>query len=454
MRISPLRVRSSRDRLLGAALLGALLVASLTAGCSTGRPEDFGRRWVRAHPYTLMGLCLNNEWHDIPLYEAAGFNHMLAWKPWREPLMEPVAEHKLTWFGNIPWITPHDERTGIKRDHTTLVPALMRSYPGNVGWLVNDEPTPVELNATAEIMEWIRSRYPDALVFSNLGADPNYKEHALNFLRTLEPDVMMYDSYPFNSITLTWDQADRDQWFARAGIVRQAALNAGVPYWACVHSIDRSGEKRLSSESNLRMQLFVYLTYGYTGQTYFMYDFGFKNASGLLDEKRMPSHIYRYAAGANREVANIGRVIRFLTSTGVFAVPNAAGVDPFVDPKILATWKSQLAANDRLRSVRVLDTGPDGHGLIGNFKDDRGRNYFMLTNLWRKPGQVEGSSENTTLSFRLIFDPSVRSIWRLDRGTGRPEKLNIADPDKGLDVSLPGGTGDLFKIGDGAFPGL
>ena len=22
-----------------------------------GRPVDFGRQWVRSHPYTLMGLC-------------------------------------------------------------------------------------------------------------------------------------------------------------------------------------------------------------------------------------------------------------------------------------------------------------------------------------------------------------------------------------------------------------
>ncbi|MAE64759.1 MAG: hypothetical protein CMJ18_10875 [Phycisphaeraceae bacterium] len=440
--------------MIGAAWSFPLFVVSFTAGCSADRPEDFGRRWVRSHPYTLMGLCLNDETHDFLLYKAAGFNHVLAWKPWREALMEPMAGHNLTWFGNIPWITPDDERTGIKRDHTTLVPALTRKYSGNVGWLVNDEPTRDELNATAEVMEWIRGQYPDALIFSNLGADLDYSAHAQRFLQTLEPDVMMYDSYPFNSIKATWDQPDRDKWFARAGMVRKAAMSAGVPYWAFAQSIDRSGEKRLSSESNLRMQLFVYLTYGYTGQAYFIYDYGFKNAPGLLDEKRRPSHIYNHAAIANPEVANLGRAIRFLTSTGVFAAPTAKGVDPFVDPEILATWKPHGVANDPLRSVRILDAGPDRHGLIGYFVDDRGQTYFMLTNLWRKPGQIEGSGKNTTLSFRLVFDRSVRSIWRLDRRTGRPKELNIADPAKGLDISLPGGTGDLFKIGNGKFAGV
>ena len=32
--------------------------------------------------------------------------------------------------------------------------------------------------------------------------------------------------------------------------------------------------------------------------------------------------------------------------------------------------------------------------------------------------------------------------------------MTISDPSEGLTVSLPGGTGDLFKIGEGTFPGL
>lgn len=442
-----------KNSLLHLRLLAPVALLML-AGCSSARPADFGKRWVRAHPYTLMGLCLNDEPHDIPEYVGAGFEHMLAWRPWRVGVMQPTADYGLTWFGNIPWVTSDPTRAGLKRDPTALVSGLSAKYPGNVGWLVNDEPTPEELPATARIMEWIRTTHPESLVFSNLGGDPNYAQHARNFMDVLKPDVMMYDAYPFDSIKGTWNQANRDKWFRCAATVRDVALKAKVPYWAFVHSIDRSREHRRLSESNLRMQLFVYLTYGYTGQAYFIYDWGFKNAPGLLNIHRKPSHVYGYAAGANREVANIGKVVRFLNSTHVFAVFAGKGVKPFVDPKVLPIRTSQVLTNDPLRRVDIIEGGAGKHGLIGYFKDDTGQRYFMVTNLWRRPGEIEGSSANTTLSFRIVLDPSINSIWRLNRKTGKPERLEIANSAEGLVISLPGGTGDLFKINNGRFPGL
>ena len=431
----------------------ALAAVAITTGCSTGRPADFGTQWVRSHPYTLMGFCFHGERHDVEQYMAAGFTHMLAWKPWRPGIMEPTVACKLTWFGNIPWVDQNKTRTSLKRDYKTLAEGLTAKYPGNVGWLVNDEPTPKEMEATGVAIEWLRQKYPDKLIFSNLGGGENYAEHARHFLRVVKPDVMMYDCYPYNSILQTWGRKDRSKWFHRAATIRQEALAAGVPYWAFLHSIDRSGDKRLLSESNLRMQLFVYLTYGYTGQAYFIYNFGFKNAPALMNAKRKPSHVYRYAARANPEVLNIGTAIRFLTSTHVFAVPtdNAAS---FVDPKILPVWAPWTVENDPLRSVQILEPGPERQGLIGYFRDDHGARYFMLTNLWRKPGEKAGSADNTRLTFRVVLDPTIKSIQRLNRVTGKAERLHIKYPAEGLILSLPGGTGDLFKVDEGEFPGV
>ena len=78
----------------------------------------------------------------------------------------------------------------------------------------------------------------------------------------------------------------------------------------------------------------------------------------------------------------------------------------------------------------------------------------MLTNLWRISDRQKGLAANTRLTFRLMFDPAVRSILRLDRETGKTQRLAISKPAEGLTITLPGGTGDLFKIGEGTFPGL
>ena len=432
----------------------ALVALALTTGCSTGRPTDFGTRWVRSHPYTLMGLCLNNEEHNVEQYMAAGFNHMLAWRPWRPGILTPTAACGLTWFGTIPWIDHDESRAPLLRSYKTMTDGLTAKYPGNVGWLVNDEPMDKEMQGTGVAMEWIRTKYPDKLVFSNLGGGKDYAAHARHFLRVVKPDVMMYDCYPYNSILQTWGKEDRNKWFERATTVRREALAAGVPYWAFLHTIDRSMDKRLLSESNLRIQLFVFLTYGYTGQAYFIYDFGFKGAPALMDAKGKPSHVYRYAAKANPEVLNIGKAIRFLTSTHVFVAPTGGDGPSFVDPKILPAWKPWTVENDPLRSVQILEPGPERQGLIGYFRDDAGGRYFMLTNLWRRPGAKAGSAANTSLTFRVVLDPTIKSIQRLSRLTGKAERLHIKYPAEGLVLTLPGGTGDLFKVDAGAFPGL
>jgi hypothetical protein len=73
----------------------------------------------------------------------------------------------------------------------------------------------------------------------------------------------------------------------------------------------------------------------------------------------------------------------------------------------------------------------------------------MLVNLWCEPN---AGADDCQLKMVLQFEPSVRTVARLSRQTGRPEILAVKDGV--LEVTIPGGTGDLFKIGDAAFPGL
>ena len=50
------------------------------------------------------------------------------------------------------------------------------------------------------------------------------------------------------------------------------------------------------------------------------------------------------------------------------------------------------------------------------------------------------------------FDQSVRNVFKLSRESGNIEEAKL---DSGsLNVVLPGGTGDLFKINDANFAGI
>jgi hypothetical protein len=87
--------------------------------------------------------------------------------------------------------------------------------------------------------------------------------------------------------------------------------------------------------------------------------------------------------------------------------------------------------------------------LIGFFTDDFGDNYFMLVNLYQDKNLTVAQ---TALDFIIEFDSSIDSIWRLNRLTGEAEEIALVDHI--LNLTLPGGTGDLFKYDNGFFAGL
>ena len=63
---------------------------------------------------------------------------------------------------------------------------------------------------------------------------------------------------------------------------------------------------------------------------------------------------------------------------------------------------------------------------------------------------AEASAADRTSAIAIKFAPEVKTVHRLNRLTGKSEQLPL---DSGiLRITLPGGTGDLFKINDGAFP--
>jgi hypothetical protein len=62
------------------------------------------------------------------------------------------------------------------------------------------------------------------------------------------------------------------------------------------------------------------------------------------------------------------------------------------------------------------------------------------------------SSASTSLPFTITFDATINSILRLNRFTGFSEVINLNN--HVLNVTLPGGTADLFKYNTGAFAGL
>ena len=442
-----IRIRVLRRVSLAAAVAGCVLGNGLAAAAGGTGSRDLSRgvRWVRSHPLTLMGLCL----YDMPpldaeQYRNAGFSAILVWKVREEAILQPSVDAGLPWHMHL--YIGHHGRPPLNEETKQMIRALHAKYPGGLGWLVNDEVKGEEpLRITRKAMGWLREEFPHMLVYSNAnplkpgGRDDRFMR---NWQSVLQPDVLMFDLYPF-----TKDGGTLGDYFYNLGVVREVALAAGIPYWTFIQSFaGRVGyPERLPSESDLRMQLFASLTYGYTGLAYFIYEVRdhsqFRRA--LLSDGE-PTRLYPHARKANAEVARVGLSLRALTST---AVGYIAGLGRQL-PTGVTAWKP----GDRIEGLEAVPSEgqPVPDILIGSFVDDSGGQYFMLTNL-AHGARMSAQAGRAALHVKLSHE--APALFRLSRETGVPEQVFPAGGGE-LIVTLPGGTGDLFKWANAGFAGL
>ena len=458
-----------------------LAVSSLPAA---ERPADFGKRWVRSNPFAMMGLTILDKAisppktpFDLAQYQGQNYTFLLAWKQ-RSGLFQDASRTGYPWFIHL------YDLDGPTDAFKKRVRKLFAEYPGNVGLLINDEPSrhgvyrkpgkPVnDFAGAGRVLAWLRENYPAKLILSNIGGtgglpkhyygrlkDPTpeqiaeskkygYSEYVHDFMAIVKPDILMFDAYIFkygdgneSGVTQCWYQS---LWG-----IRHAGLKAGVPYWAWMQTWDRPSPRgynvRLPSESDYRMNVFCVLTYGFKGIADFMYCGAHKR--DILMPDGTPSPLYAPAAKVHAEVRRVGRSLRFLTSTHVAFLP---GSKESRCAAFLKNWARGAGGDRKIRSLRILNGSKHRTGVIGHFRDDTGQVYFMLTNLYQ---HAHKSAAETAVRFHITFDPKVRTILRLSRETGKVERLTIDDPADGLTLTLPGGTGDLFKYDTGPFAGL
>ena len=456
---------------IGIVLLASVATIPPPIVLNAATPNHRGHRWVRNHPYTIMGLVRAvPKPFDIKQYRAAKFTSLLTWEEGSYDVLLPqVAADGLPWhlhldhwgeqFANKPDSSEQTLLEGFKQldseeNRTRLRKLLANS--GCIGIMVNDEAArPLYLRYTRRLLQWLRQQHPDAIVYGNMhpaGHDNTFGYGTVEgyfdeFAAMVEPDVLMTDIYPLGP-----EGGISGGYYHTIGAVRKTALNHGMPYWNFLQSFEAGGKwlRRLPSESDLRIQMWAPLTYGFTGVIYFTYDIAFER--GLIEQSGKPNSLHQAAAKANPEVANVGAAMRFLTSTDVRYVPGRhQDGDATIRNKLpmgTEAWAPGAGSDDRIVSISIDEVGKGKDALIGFFQDNAGAGYFMITNLWHGAG---ASAAGRSLAITVNFTPDVHQLYRLDRMTGRAVPVDL---DNGvLRTTLPGGTGDLYQYTDKPFPG-
>ena len=432
----------------------------------TQQVADFGEQWVRSHDFTITGWVIDatkvGDTNKLNAYSAMGLNTLLTMWP---TAVENAKDNDFFWhlhFDQGPaidwsnWTVGDNEQIGYVESLSTP--------DSDGGCYIKDEPSTDQLEGIGRFASWLRVNRPNWLIyvntpsgfFSHFDGEPYLTE----VMEIVKPDVLVYDVYPFvdEPSAIHYGETAIDKLFQNMMIIRNKAKEYNVPYFGYIQStqIDPYGDEGsdynfgpyLPSESELRMGIFAHLTAGYKGIYYFTYD-----ADGGVVEAALtmpdctPSTLGNYAAIANSEAQILGNKLVKLTSDSVYFVPGRTNSITHTAPSQLTNWSSG-AGNGLITNVTV-GSGQDGNykdGLIGFFTDKINNKYFMLTNLYHRPWL---NSSSAALNFVVTFDSSVNQIWRLNRQTGLSEAITLVNHQ--LNLSLPGGTGDLFSFSATAF---
>jgi hypothetical protein len=397
-----------------------------------------GQWWVRHHPFQINAIVSRPI--AIQQYKDMGFSSYMASEPAYPGNSEfgPVVQAGLGWHWFYSW-----DKEPSQEQFISMLTYFIHKYPGVLGVNVGDETDPQYFPAVAEKIAQVKQLVPNAVVYhALLGLNAYGNNHALynayldQAIQILKVDVLMYDQYPFNN------GSTDAHFYENLAMVRERALAAGIPYWNWMQGFGMTNGYQEPSESELRLQAFMSLAYGYSGLSYWTYASCFSPyTNAILNVTGGVSPIGLSLQGAIDEIKNLGAVTKNLTSTGVFYCP-ASG---YSLPTGTVAWTAQ--AGYPISNVTVT-SGQRGF-VLGLFNGDDGKKYFMIVNANHAASTSAAATAGTVT---ITFGASVDKLELINRQTGEVQEVQLTNHTLSQ-YSLPGGTGDLFRIISTVVPG-
>ena len=174
----------------------------------------------------------------------------------------------------------------IARARMDSVIDSVKDHPALYSYRIVDEPSAVRFPEFARIVDYIRERDPAHLAHINLfptyasaGAlgtagdtETAYREHLRQFVQVVKPDLISYDHYSL----YTDDEAGAslhasNTYFMNLALVREAALDGGVPFINVVETVSVGERHRVPNSDESRYLAYTTLAYGGQGIMQFTY---------------------------------------------------------------------------------------------------------------------------------------------------------------------------------------
>lgn len=345
-----------------------------------------------------------------------------------------------------PLIHPDSLNDPERREKLDALIDSVKNHPALYGYHLTDEPGSGAFPGLGKLVAYLKERDPNHLAYINLfptyaneqqlgvsadeaerqkvGIPTNfegtadykrtilaYKEHLRQYVQTVKPELISYDHYHFLR-----NDVDGSQYFLNLGLIREAALDAGLPFLNIIQASTIEPSWRLVNKNELRWLVYTTIAYGGKGISYFLY-WGPVSYGGLYqDGKRKP--LADDVAEINKDLKVIGPEMMKLQSTAVYHTPPVpvGGV--------------AVPADSPIRIVN------DGEFVLGLFKNHGKSDTFMVVNRnYRKSSTA-----------RIMLPDNVRALKEFNRKTGEWSTYTSVNSSRTAVIDLKPGDGRLMRM--------
>jgi len=361
-----------------------------------------------------------------------GFN--LVWNP--EKGLATAEKHGLRVMlqDNLlsPRRSPHVLDDPVKRPQLDALIARVKNNPLFYGYYIIDEPSADSFPELGKLVAYLHEHDPGRLGYINLlpiyannkqlGVQGDvvaaYKEYLRQYIEIVKPDLLSYDHYSFGI------NGDTNQYFLNLSLIRQAALDAHIPFMSIVQACRFSENVRTPNADELRWLNYTSLAYGSQGISYFVYSVNsfyqkFKENPGqMMAPDGTPTPQYEAAKQLNPQFVAIASQLQHLRSLGAY----------HVGKKYLGAQELPKDAPFHLDFTGNNHMPADGM-LLGYFGNADKPTHVLVVNLdYNNPvtATVDGPGKLS------VFD-ATKSTWK-------------QSSDSQVTLNLPSGGGILVRV--------
>ena len=319
----------------------------------------------------------------------------------------------------------------------------VRKHPALYAYSLKDEPNAALFPILARMKDYLQKKDPSRLVYVNLypiyasnkqlgttgESAPAYREYLRQFVETFRPQLLSYDHYHFAV------KGDSDKgYFLNLAEIRQAALDADIPFMAIVQACSWTVNMRIPTGEELRWLAYTTLAYGSQGISWYVYGYRGHDGAMMNLADGSPTPLYYYARELHKEFVAIATELQPLKSLAVYHVGMLPeGASPLPDDAIFRL--------DPPVSPKDYATSVEGF-VIGYFGKEQSPTHALVVNLDYRT--YSGRAQPRREEFLKPVRRAVVGTGRLEVFDVATSKWSAADSNR-VELRLPPGGGILVR---------